>query len=133
MPFCAIVNQNQQSSEDIMKQLALLTIFSTTLLACGEKSEDTSSNDTASDTTDTTDTTDTVSTSDGQALVEEHCVLCHIQGYAPQFASLVPSKTDEEIQAAIANGGTGSGQMPAGLVSGEEVTAVIGYLRETYP
>ena len=118
-----------------MKQLALFTLLTISLFACGEKSEDTAIEDSSSETTDTAESNDTsdTATADGQALVEEHCVLCHIQGYAPQFASLIPAKTDEEIQAAIANGGTGSGQMPAGLVSGEETTAVIGYLRETYP
>lgn len=62
-------------------------------------------------------------------LFETACGSCHTLAVAGTTATIGPNldelqPTEEQVLAAIANGGAGSGQMPAGLLSGPDAERV---------
>jgi mono/diheme cytochrome c family protein len=68
---------------------------------------------------------------DAEALAafEAACGSCHALAVAGTSATIGPDldelrPTEEQVLAAIANGGAGSGQMPAGLLSGSDAQRV---------
>jgi cytochrome c oxidase subunit 1 len=71
----------------------------------------------------------------GEELFVTNCGSCHAFEAAGTTGSVGPELdslplTEERVIAAIENGGTGSGQMPANLVTGGDTTAVAKYLSE---
>ncbi|MGZ5315764.1 MAG: cbb3-type cytochrome c oxidase subunit I [Solirubrobacterales bacterium] len=71
----------------------------------------------------------------GEELFTTTCGSCHAFSAAGTSGGIGPDLdslplTQERVLAAIENGGTGSGQMPANLLSGADATAVAKYLDE---
>ena len=69
----------------------------------------------------------------GEALFVEGCGSCHALAAAgtsamvgPDLDSLAPDAT--QVEAAIENGGAGSGQMPPGILEGQDAEAVADYV-----
>lgn len=58
------------------------------------------------------------------------CLGCHINSYAPDFTTLIPSKSDGQIIDAIQLGK--GGMSPQTHVADYELIDVVAYLRETY-
>lgn len=69
---------------------------------------------------------------DAEAVVKTSCIACHggnLEGAsAPALANIGASMSEEEIHTIIEKGTTGG--MPAGLIKGEEATAVAKWLSE---
>jgi mono/diheme cytochrome c family protein len=70
---------------------------------------------------------------EGKLIFTQTCGTCHVLQDAgtsgavgPSLDTLKPDKA--RVEAAIENGGAGSGQMPAGLLAGQEATAVAEYV-----
>ena len=70
---------------------------------------------------------------EGKLIFTQTCGTCHVLKDAgtsgnvgPVLDQLKPDKA--RVEAAIKNGGAGSGQMPAGLLQGKEATAVAEYV-----
>jgi hypothetical protein len=71
--------------------------------------------------------------SEGKLIFTQTCGTCHTLSDAgtsgavgPNLDTLKPDKA--RVEAAIKNGGAGSGQMPAGLLAGKEATDVADYV-----
>jgi mono/diheme cytochrome c family protein len=69
----------------------------------------------------------------GQDLFVDNCGSCHVLSAAgtsgttgPDLDGLAPD--EQQVEAAIENGGTGSGAMPAGLLEGADAKAVAEYV-----
>lgn len=78
---------------------------------------------------------ETADTGPGKDLFASNCGSCHTLAAAgtsgatgPDLDTLAPDEA--QVLAAIENGGTGSGAMPAGLVSGADADAVAAYVAE---
>ena len=67
---------------------------------------------------------------DGEELANIHCNSCHINGYAPNFAYLIPYMPVDELEAVIINGT--SGGMPSFSFTEPELNALIYYLAQEY-
>jgi mono/diheme cytochrome c family protein len=72
----------------------------------------------------------------GSELFAASCGSCHVLEAAdttgttgPDLDTLAPS--EEQVLSAIENGGAGSGQMPAGLLAGEEAQQVAAFVAES--
>lgn len=70
---------------------------------------------------------------EGKLIFTQTCGTCHVLNDAgtsgavgPSLDTLKPDKA--RVEAAIENGGSGSGQMPAGLLAGKEAEAVAEYV-----
>lgn len=89
------------------------------LAACGGKEESASSGDGGEVTTN------------GETLYAQSCASCHGEdlrsGYAPDLNEIGAKYSAEEIREIIENG---KGQMPAGILKGEEAQAVAEWLAE---
>lgn len=106
--------------------------------ACGGGG-DTSEPDTgADDTTDTEEATDdgdagdaTVDVAAAEDAYKSSCASCHGQdlegGVGPELDAIGSSMSADEIEDIIING---AGSMPAGLLSGDDATAVAQWLAE---
>ena len=68
----------------------------------------------------------------GNELVNQHCGICHVDGYAPAYESLIPFIDNKQISDAILYG---KGTMTAveAIETEQEVNDIIGFLRTTYP
>jgi cytochrome c551 len=67
------------------------------------------------------------------ATFQQTCGSCHTLAAAGTDATIGPDldalqPSSEQVLAAIENGGTGSGAMPAGLLSGDDATQVADYV-----
>ncbi|MFN8159579.1 MAG: cytochrome c [Solirubrobacterales bacterium] len=72
-------------------------------------------------------------TGPGRDLFVSNCSTCHTLAAADASGTVGPNLDDlkpdqARVEAAIANGGTGSGVMPAGLLSGKEAQEVAQYV-----
>lgn len=87
------------------------------LAACGGKEESSSSGGEV--------------TTNGETLFAQSCASCHGQdlrsGYAPDLSEIGAKYSAEEIQDIIENG---KGQMPPGILKGDEARAVAEWLAE---
>lgn len=101
-------------------------------VACGDK-ETTDSGDTGS-TADGTDGSGGTDGSEGADVFANNCAGCHgadgNSGSAPDLSDEVPGKSDSELESVILNG---VGSMPGLSLSAGDVTAVVTYLRATFP
>jgi cytochrome c5 len=79
--------------------------------------------------TEDTGATTGVDLANGEAIVTGTCNGCHT-GYAPDFATMIPTKSDGQIIDAIVIGFGGMPAQPS--VSDYELIDVVAYLRETY-
>lgn len=69
----------------------------------------------------------------GEDLFVEQCGSCHVLAAAGTSGTIGPdldglSPDEQQVLAAIENGGTGSGAMPAGLLEGKDAQAVAEYV-----
>ncbi|RFU63929.1 cytochrome c551 [Peribacillus glennii] len=107
------------------KLLALLMGTSLLLAACGGGEEENADNDSANNETTTADAGDEAKT------YENKCSSCHGQnlegGVGPDLTKVGSKHSKEDIEKIIANG---QGQMPAGLLQGEEASQVAAWLAE---
>ncbi|MFD1926906.1 cytochrome c551 [Sporosarcina siberiensis] len=111
-----------------MKKQLLAVLFGATLVlgACGgDKADD---KDTSTDTGTSTET----AAADGEAIYQANsCVSCHggnLEGGAgPALDKVGGSLSEDEIHGIIVDGKPG---MPAGIIEGEEATAVAKWLAE---
>ena len=75
-----------------------------------------------------------VETTDGEDIFASSCSGCHgadgDSGSAPQLSVMVPTLDDDELVQIIEDG---TGSMPGGLVSSDDLQTLISYLRETFP
>jgi mono/diheme cytochrome c family protein len=118
-----------------MQKLLLAGIISVGLFACGDKSEDTATEevDTTEDTsTEDTDTTEDTSAEEadlanGQAVHDNVCMGCHAGN--PNMENNAPGLSDEELTSVIQSG---TGAMPGQNLSDTDLRDVIAYLRATY-
>jgi len=101
------------------KLLALLMGTSLVLAACGGGDE--AGGDDAT----------TAGSSDGEKLYSQNCMQCHganLEGGAgPELTTIGATMSKEEIEDAIVNG---VGNMPKGLLEGEEASTVADWLAE---
>lgn len=92
---------------------------------------------TGEDTGETTDMEQSIpdgaDVSNGNALVNQHCGICHVDSYAPAFESLVPFIDNAQIASAIQNGTDGGMMAIEAITTEQEVNDIIGFLRTTYP
>lgn len=113
-----------------MQKLLLAGIISVGLFACGDKSEDTATEevDTTEDTsTEDTDTTEEADLANGQAVHDNVCMGCHAGN--PNMENNAPGLSDEELTSVIQSG---TGAMPGQNLSDTDLRDVIAYLRATY-
>ncbi len=112
-----------------MKNKLLATLFGAALVlgACGGGDDTSAPADDATDTGSETATTDV----DAEAVVQQSCASCHggnlEGGVGPALEDVGARLSEEEIHGIIENG---QGAMPAGLISGDEATAVAAWLAE---
>jgi len=74
----------------------------------------------------------------GRELFIENCGSCHTLDAAGTQGQIGPNLGDipldeEEVLAAIENGGTGTGNMPSGLVSGQDAEDVAAFVANSGP
>ena len=103
-----------------MRKYVLLVLVG--LIACGEKSDDTSA-------VDATPEDDAVEADlvNGQVVHDERCMACHAGN--PDMATNTPSLNDAELESVIQNG---SGSMPGQGLDETDLRDVIAYLRDVY-
>ncbi len=113
-----------------MKKWILATLFGTTLVlgACGNSKDDASENDTSK-----TEESDggTVNTADAENVFKSNCSSCHgadlAGGAGPSLTKVGATHSADDIAGIIKNG---KGGMPAGVVSGDDVTLLADWLAE---
>ena len=102
-----------------MRKLLMLSLVSLSLLACGDKSEDTAAGEeTVSGEADL---------ANGQAIHDSMCMACHAGN--TDMETNTPNLSDSELESVIQNG---SGSMPGQGLSDTDLRDVIAYLRVTY-
>jgi mono/diheme cytochrome c family protein len=74
----------------------------------------------------------------GRGLFIENCGSCHTLDAAGTQGQIGPNLGDipldeDEVLAAIENGGTGSGNMPSGLLSGQDAQDVAAFIAKSGP
>lgn len=109
--------------------LALLLGSALVLGACGSNNNDkTTTNE--SKTTETDKTTGTTKV-DAEAVTKQKCISCHgndLSGsVGPDLRKIGATLSEKQIKDVLKNG---KGNMPAGLVSGDELNAVAKWLSE---
>ena len=71
--------------------------------------------------------------SNGNALVNQHCGICHVDSYAPAYESLIPFIDNKQIADAIQLGTSGGMMAVEEITTEQEVNDIIAFLRTTYP
>ena len=102
-----------------MRTIFLLGLVSLSLLACGDKTEDTAGDaETVSGEADL---------ANGQTIHDSMCMACHAGN--PDMESNTPNLSDAELESVIQNG---SGSMPGQGLSDTDLRDLIAYLRDIY-
>ena len=94
-------------------------------MACGDKSEDTATEETTEEATE--ETSGEADLANGQVVHDERCMACHASN--PDMENKSPGLSDEELETVIQ---TGSGSMPGQGLNAADLRDVIAYLRATY-
>ena len=97
--------------------------FSLNLLACGDKEEDTATEETEDTSTETVE----ADLANGEVVHDTRCMGCHANN--PAMEDGVPNLTDSELESVIQNG---QGSMPGMGLNEIDLRDVIAFLRQEY-
>lgn len=115
-----------------MKKSLMALLFGTTLVlgACG--GEETAEPEIVEETPEETPADEELTVVDAEEVISQNCISCHGenlegQGNFPALNDVGSRLSEEEILTVIQEG---KGQMPGGIIEGEEAVAVAAWLAE---